>query len=208
MTKRLLVSKRALGKGVGKQTQQEAQEKYFLKVITTNPKYELLLASLKEGVSASEIARHFAMNNWITINERSFTEAVRVFKRLKPELIDATDVKGLHSDIDANSPELDEITVIDQLLRLQSRRIAIDFQHEKTMGKLFNTTAKEIEVTTKLLETRAKIKGKLNERGGHQAEAMPVDVNERLNTVKKDQTTRDRLTMLVKQVSNRKTVEA
>lgn len=52
---------------------------------------------------------------------------------------------------------LDEVEAVDvlssraELIRLQKERIGIDVEHERSMGKLFGSTAREIEVLGRLL---------------------------------------------------------
>jgi hypothetical protein len=46
-----------------------------------------------------------------------------------------------------------------KLIQLQKSRIAIDFDAERRIGKLFSTTQKEIQVLGELIEKVAKVRG-------------------------------------------------
>jgi hypothetical protein len=179
----------------------EIQERYAVNLIRENPHFQLIKASLKEGISAAEISRHFAENSWITVSERTFSDALRTFRRKYPREIDNTDIGYVDEHIPANAPVVDELIHLQQLLRLQKVRIGLDFKHEKEMGKLFATTGKEIEVAGKLVETMAKVRGKIHD--GSPSKYQPhfsQNVTDNLVNIKKDEGTRDRLHELTRQL--------
>jgi uncharacterized membrane protein len=176
------------------------QEKYFVRLVTNNPQYRLLIASLKSGVSPSQVATHWAREHWIDVNERTFAEAIRVFRRVHPEAIKEAEAEGIDALVEPNQPHVDTLATAKQLLKLQQLRLGIEVGLEKNMGKLFQTTVKDIEATTKLIETIGKLEGRINEPGRGVQVAEEVSVMEDLSRVKKDQVSRDRLHNMVKQV--------
>lgn len=185
--------------------QREAQDRYYINKVKENPRYELLLAALSEGVNITQIAQHFHSNGWIDTNERTFAEALRVFRRKCPELIAAykqsSDRPHLEQLVAQNQPAVDEVSTLSQLIRLQQLRLAIDVKTEIAMGKLFKDTQKDIEITAKLIETQAKIRGKLVETKRGSDGGISEDVTADLNKIKKQQQTNDRLHGLVKQLA-------
>lgn len=189
------------------QRQKEAQERYFIKLIRNNPHYRLIMSSLVEGVQMTEIARHFAMNQWTNgVSERTFNEALRAFRKACAEEISAyePDSVELEKKAPANSPRLDTIGTLHQLMRIQKIRLGIDFKVEQSIGKLFNTTAKEIETTAKIAEMLLKAEGKITD-GKRSEEPMAADVQEDLSRIKKEEITQNRLHSIVKQLAESKT---
>lgn len=53
---------------------------------------------------------------------------------------------------------LDEISELERLYKMQVERIEIDFENEKKINKLFNTTGREVFVAMKLLRQSAELK--------------------------------------------------
>jgi hypothetical protein len=175
----------------------------MVKLVVENPKYQLALATLKEGVPIIQIASHFADNAWITVNERTFAEALRTYRRLHQDHIDNFQPDSIDKYVDANSPNIDVESALSQMLRLQKERIAIDYRHEKEMGKLFDTTHREIKTFGEIAELMLKTQGKVSGTGGpvrRSGEATPQDVNDNLALIKKDQNTQDRLHGLTRQL--------
>lgn len=175
------------------------QDRYFVKLVKEHPKFRLLINCLKEGIKATEISAHFAENGWLTVNERTFTEAIRAYKNAHPEEIENHEIEGLDAVVDPNQPGVDLEQQVQQLLRMQRVRLGIGLQLEKTTGFLSAQVPKELEVTNKLIETLGKLKGKIVEHG-HKMGGEEPSVIENLNRVKRDQTTRDRLHSAVKQL--------
>lgn len=181
--------------------QRDAQDRYYTKLVTDSPKHHLILASLKEGIAATELAAHFANNNWITVNERTFAEALRTFRRLHQDKIDEFSPENIDKYVDPNAPGLYVEGALSQMMRLQQQRIAIDFKHEKEMGKLFDTTHREIKVFNEMAELALKVNGRTTTPGVRRSgEPSTADVNDNLGQIKKDQGTQDRLHGLTRQL--------
>ncbi len=180
--------------------QKVVQEKYFVRLINNNVKYAQLVESLRGGITATAVAAYWARQGWIDVNERTFTEAIRVWKKLHPEILDSKEAIGIDKIVEPNQPFGDELHAAEQLLAVQKIRLGIGVSNEQNFQMLLKDNAKEIEVTTKLIETIAKIKGKIVDGGGRGSAPEPQNVVEDLSKVKKDETARDRLHNMVKQV--------
>lgn len=181
--------------------QKLAQEKYYNNLVVTNPHFRVIIGSLKSGVNASQIASHCAREGWITVNERTFAEAIRLFVKRNPDAIsNSQDADGLDGLVEPNQPYADTLRAAKQLLKIQQMRLAITIKSEKTFGMLLTSTPKEMEVTNKMLETIAKMEGRIVEGGKGAPVHEESHVAEDLGRVKKDQSNRDRLHSLVKQV--------
>ena len=185
--------------------QKVARQRYFIKLIRNHPKYRLLVNSLREGIKATEIAAHFAENGWLHVNERTFVEAIRVYKSAHPEAIDTHPIEGLDASVDPNQPQVDLKQQLQQLLRMQRIRIGIGLEVERNTGFLSAQVPKEIEQTVKIIETIGKLDGKISDGGSSRMGHEDHSVVENLNRIKRDQTTRDRLHLAAKQLVEVKT---
>lgn len=196
-----------MGEHASPAERQRRAEDSHVKHIMEHPRYGIILAALREGNRVGIIANWFARDGWLTsVTERTFAEYLTTFKRLKAALIDGSyEQDELDKLIDSRRPGVDTVAEVDRLIRLQKARIALDFKHEREMGKLFNTTVKEVEVTGKLLELRGKLTGQLDTHsttGGH-ASTDDESVIEAINKAKRDESNHDRLQNLTRQlVSN------
>lgn len=180
----------------------EAQERYYINLVTQNKHYRVIVAALAEGTDVIPLAQHCVGQGWVTVNERTFTEALRVFRRQKSELIydyKHDDEKHVDNLVKQNAPDIDDIAVLNQMIRLQQIRIGIDVHTEKSIGKLFKDTSKEIEITAKLIETKAKIQGRISDRPHSNVESGQ-GVSDDLHKIKKEQVTLDRLHGLTRQL--------
>jgi hypothetical protein len=178
------------------------------RAIQNHPRYLTILSALREGQKPSKIGRWFASNGWLEVSETSFTQSLYIFRRRHPELIHTTDTDMLDSMVEANRPDLDVITELDRLLRVQKARIAIDFKTEKNINKLFGSTHKEVQVAAMLLELMLKAKGALG--GGSEEEFtsnfnmdLPIEVRERLRSIKVNENNRQKLFSLTQEFASK-----
>jgi hypothetical protein len=179
--------------------QKEVQARYLINLVANNPQYKLLLASLKSGIGPTQLASHWASQGWITVNERTFAEAIRAYRTKHPELIEAAPTEGLDEHANPSQPYVDTLRAAKQLLKVQQLRLGIAIKNEKDFNLLLDSNTKAFDSTTKLVETIAKMEGRITDgpRGSAPEDATVV---EDLGRVKKDQTSRDRMHNLVKQV--------
>lgn len=186
----------------------EAQERYMTKLVTEHPRIDLILASMREGVAATQIAAYMAKEGLITVNEKTFTDALRMYKRKHPEAIaqDANDsVSNIDKIADPNRPHVDLEDQLQQLLRLQRIRVGLSAKTELEMGVLFNNTHKEIQTAIDAIETLAKIKGKISDGSGRMHAPEDAGVLENLSQIKKEQGVRDQLHQSIKKLVEVKT---
>ena len=199
--KRRLAIKPAVASPVEKK---EAQERYFISLVEQNKHYKMVVAHIVQGTPLTDIAKHFAMNGWITVNEKTFVEALRTFRRARAQELADYELTDINKLVNPNQPALDEIAALEHLARIQMFRLGIDVKNEKDIGKLFNTTAREVEVTRRIAETIAKARGKIKDGGSGSMEAQSQDVLEDLSKIKKDEGTRNRLHSLTSQLLKNK----
>lgn len=166
--------------------------------VRNHPRFPVILAALREGISCQEVANWFAIEGWIDVNERTFSQYLQVFKRRNPAILDdGAPADTIDELIAANRPNIDPMTELNRLLRLQKRRLGVDVNSELNIGKLFNTTHKEVEVARNLLETMAKIQGKI---GGGDTGILSKENTENIRELKNDEGQRDRLAGLADQL--------
>lgn len=181
------------------QSAKETQERYFVRLVERNPQYKMIVSSIRDGITPSAIAAYFAEQGWIDVNERTFTEAIRTFKRVRPEALLGRN-EGLSEHVNPNQPSMSEEAVLQQLIRLQQERLALTFKLEKDTGFTMGTTYRDVEAAGNLVERLAKIRGKLTETGKSTHPVGDAAVHEDLNKVRKSDQTADRLHGLVKQI--------
>jgi hypothetical protein len=203
MSLRLITPRRAPTEA---EKQKATQTKYYVRMVKENRYFKLVLMSLKQGVPVSQIAEHFAKNHWIDVNERTFAEALRTFRRSCADEIDrfVLDNEDISKWVDPNSPQRDEYAQIQQLISFQMQRLASGRNVEKNIGMLSQFMKDEVKVTGELLLAAAKISGRVNANTGlasHSDHVSTPDVNENLNRLHKDETTRNRLHGLTKQLA-------
>lgn len=182
--------------------QKEAQERYFLNIVRNNPRYRMIVAHLAQGAKPPVIAAHFAEQGWINVTERTFTEAIRAYRRIAVEEIRTVQNEGLDALIDPNIPQNDVSVKMHQLLNAQFKRIAINMTHELEMGVALSSTSKDVEIANKILETIAKMEGKLQDgqpRRKGEIDTTP-DVNENLTALRKTEGSYNRLHGLTRQL--------
>lgn len=167
---------------------------YFLR----HPKKEVVHEALREGLTMVEIARWFAEQGWLMgVNEKTFLAYLGTYKRTHPDLSNGGDRDTIDALIHAHRPNTDTLTELNRLLRLQKTRLNVDVGTELSMGKLFNTTVKEIEAAAKILETIAKVKGEIGSGGGDSghipAHGVSAGSNDAIRKLREDEAQRDRM---------------
>jgi hypothetical protein len=171
------------------------------RAIQKHPRYQTILGALREGIGIPEIARWFAERGWIDVNEKTFNEYLRTFARRNQVLIAGGNEETIDSLVGAHDPNLDPLVEANRLYRLQKLRLKIDVTNEQNIGKLFNTTVKEMEMAGKLLELIGELEGKIGK--GQQATGFENHGNEVRDSLRKlatDESQRDRLTYLAEEL--------
>ena len=190
-----------LGAASSPETKKEQTYNSMIRYIQRHPKYSVMLKALREGIPIPEVARWFVEHDWVDITEKTFSEYLRTFKRRFPDMISGGDDNFIDSIVDAHQPNLDVITELNRILRIQKLRLKIDVANEQNIGKLFNTTHKEMLVYKELLETIAKVEGKIQTGGMKETEGVPGDVRDNLRNIRKDEIQRDRMSSLTSELT-------
>jgi hypothetical protein len=151
-------------KPIKEMTASEKFDHYAVSYISRHSQYPHVLGAIRLGTGNSDIADHFINRGHFTdISRKTLVNYLSAFRRNKPELCKPTDGSTTLMDydhlFDGNALSMTEEVELLKLIALQKSRIAIDFQAERNIGKLFNTTAKEVQVLGELVERLAKIKG-------------------------------------------------
>lgn len=163
--------------------------------IQAHPRYAIVLASIREAIPATEIALWFGKEGWLTISEKSFIEYIRAFKKRYPDLCSGNEDDYIDNIVDAKRPNIDPLTELNRLYRLQKLRLKIDVGTEQSMGKLFSTTVKEIEEARKLLDSMMAELGGSPAFGGDFS--VGGDTRDSLRALQQDEGARDRMSALV-----------
>lgn len=182
----------------------DKQERNAERLVQTCPRYAAIIASIKEGVPLSKIAKWVVENKWTDVSERSFLNALVIFRRRNSHIINETDIESLNFRADGNMPDVEVMTELNRLLRVQKQRIAIDVTTEHNLGKLFNTTHKEFQVAAEILELMLKAQGRIGgSNNGEFAEDLPVDVREKLRNIRLDEEKRQKVFALTQEYAKR-----
>lgn len=190
-----------LGRAGSAQQKREQVYASQVRAIQKHPRYMTILGALKEGIGIPEIARWFAEKQWIDVNEKTFTEYLRTFARRNQHLIDGGDEDSIDSLVGAHDPNIDVMTELNRLYRVQKKRLKVDITNEMNIGKLFNTTVKEMEQATNILKLMAEVEGKIG-KGAKDAgfESHGGEVRDSLRKLQTDESQRDRLTYLAEEL--------
>lgn len=186
------------------------KEKVFLsmeKHIFNHPHFNKILEALREGVSVNRLSAWFHSENYLTVSERTFAEYLRVFKQRNSQLIERPrDIDTLDDLISSIRPDVDVVKELTRLYRLQKMRLAIDVKTEKNIGKLFNTTVKEVEISAKILELMGRATGLMGKESNSHRESdydRNAMTGETYHRVLAEQQKTDRLEGLATQLAKR-----
>lgn len=190
-----------LGKANSAELRREQVSASQVRAIQKHPRYTTILGALKEGIGIPEIARWFAERGWIDVNEKTFTEYLRTFAKRNQHLIAGGDDDSIDSLVSAHDPNIDVMTELNRLYRVQKKRLKVDITNEMNIGKLFNTTVKEMEAATGILKLMAEVEGRIGKGAQSQGyENHAGDVRDSLRKLQVDESQRDRMTFLVEEL--------
>lgn len=145
-------------KHAGKIEKPAAQKEYLLRIVLGNPRLDLIIQSLREGVSVSNLADWFVKERWVSQASSVIQQALYMFRKEYWEMINADDNnEGISTFVKANRPQFDPVMKLNQLYRLQEQRIAISHRNEKSIGVLMDSTVKEVGEAREILNSLAKI---------------------------------------------------
>lgn len=167
----------------------------------SHPQYDMLLASLREGMSGSDIARYYANEGWLTVSEKTFAEYITAFRRRQWRMIASDTERGGAERIDLNrrvqpAPPLNLDSEVDRAIRFQKIRIGLGHTQEDQIGLPLEQVTKDMVVLGKYLELKGKhALGTIVARGASQMGPLqaPEQVRSELNKVVKSQGEADKL---------------
>jgi hypothetical protein len=178
--------------------------------IMSHPQYEMILASLREGISVAEIARYFAEEQWVTVSEKTFAEYLYVFRRRRISLINQTQADGekidLNRKVSGRNPDLDLDQEMDRAIRFQKVRVGLGHTNEVNLGLPLEQVGRDVVTLGKLLELKLKRQGLRALAKGLQTQgplAAPAQVRDELNQVVRSQGDTDKLHTLTAQLMER-----
>jgi hypothetical protein len=132
--------------------------------IMNHSQYPTIIAMMRLGTSNSDIADFFIERGEFQINRKTAIAYLSMFRRAHPELCKLMDpnqsdgIVAYDHLFDGNAAILTSETELAKLIALQKVRISIDFASERNIGKLFNTTHKEVQVLGELIEKYARLR--------------------------------------------------
>lgn len=144
------------------------------KQIRELPKYQLdvVTTSLREGIKPSQISYYFGEMGWLSVAEKTFTQYIQAFRRIYPEMIGSeTDEMHLDHYVDPRNPHLDEEATLEQLIRMQKTRLGIGMKFEKETGLMNRDLHRDVNSTIQMVETLAKMRGRMMGAGRPTAES-------------------------------------
>lgn len=160
---------------------------------------DLVIESLRDGISLDALATYFSENALLTVSDKTFKQYLGAFRRVYPELITGEDEKSLNHIVSKRKPKLDEEAELEQLIRVQGRRIKIAVDFETTTSLPNQHLHKDINATRELIGELAKIRGKTT-GAGRPSNNQPViasnEAREQLRTLDQGEAAQDKLASL------------
>lgn len=158
----------------------ERQELTAIHWVLHHPQYPNILASIRLGTTNADIANHFIERGYFDITRKTAMIYLAAFRRKCPDLCRPREgANGMHTNADGQQVALRDYdhlfdgnvaimsleVELTKLMMVQKQRISIDYSNERSLGKLFSTTSKEIQVLGELMERMHKIKNGTGSQG-------------------------------------------
>lgn len=185
-------------------TAYERQTRVALNYINKHPQYHAIVSMMRLGTSNADIADFFIERGDFQVNRKTAVSYLSMFRKANPEACkpseDDNELTSYDHLFDGNKAVLTAETELAKLIALQKTRIAIDFQSERNIGKLFNTTHKEVQILADMVEKYAKLKGGVV--GGASLAGVPLDegVKDGIQNIQHDEQKRNALTNAIFQM--------
>ena len=192
-------------------TSAQKQDLAAVNFVMHHPHYLNILGAIRLGTTNADIADHFIQAGYFTINRKTAMTYLACFRRVRPDLCKPTnDESAAHSTnalkdydhlFDGNVLALSTETELLKLIAVQKARVAIDFNSERNIGKLFNTTSKEVEVLGGLFEKLHKIKNGTGTnalaQGGAVFAGNEDEIKDGLQALKHDEASRNAMSGMI-----------
>jgi hypothetical protein len=166
--------------------------------------YSLVLESLRDGITMDALAAFFGQQGWLQVSEKTFKQYLGAFKRTYPELLDGEDDNNLNSIVSKRKPMIDEEQMLEQLIRVQSRRIKLGVDFEIQTSIVNKELHKDINATRDLVSELARLRGKGNSVGrpsSNQVATIGNEARETLRTLDQGEAAQDKLTLMFSQLA-------
>lgn len=137
----------------------------------------IVIRSIKEGIPVGRIASYFNNQGWLGVQEKTFVQYLHAYKRLNRSEIDAYETDSIDDVVEGSAPELEEEDILQQMIRVQKRRIKIAHTFEVNTGLLNPNLHKDIAAVGDLADKLAKVRGKTAGAGRPEKDAVPITVN-------------------------------
>jgi len=152
----------------------ERQELQAIQWIMHHPQYPNILASIRMGTTNADIADHFIERGYAIVARKTMMIYLAAFRRKCPDLCKPREgnenqfgLRDYDHLFDGNMTAMSIEVEMVKLIAVQKQRIAIDYINERSIGKLFSGTQKEVQVLGELFERFHKIKVEGKGNSGH-----------------------------------------
>lgn len=162
----------------------QGRKKRRQNVIGNSPHREEYVRLMKAGWSSVALER-YALVRWGEQIPASTFRSYRSTHKRRWDVSTSTFNAAAEDAANVLDPDvlLDIMHERAELIRLQKARIAIDVKHERQMSKLFNSTAREIELLSRLLDQS---KADLQDLGLFPKAGLTVDINAQIGGLQPD----------------------
>jgi hypothetical protein len=162
-------------------TAYERQTKVALNYINNHPQYPTIVGMMRMGTSNADIADFFIDRGDFQVNRKTAVTYLSMFRKANPSVCKPTendsDIINYDHLFDGNRAMVTAEVEMAKLIQLQKARISIDFNSERSIGKLFNTTHKEVAILGELLEKYTKIRMGKGSGGVGVSSSVPLSEN-------------------------------
>lgn len=156
--------------------------------------YPTIIAMMRLGNSNADIADFFLERGDFTVNRKTAISYLAMFRRAHPDVCKPSEqaqndgIVSYDHLFDGNSAMVTSEVEMAKLIALQKARIAIDFNTERGINKLFGNTYREIATLGDLVEKYAKLRaGKGSVSPGVGAFADADDVKDGIQNIQHDE---------------------
>jgi hypothetical protein len=181
-------------------TSYERQTKVALNYVNNHPQYPTIVGMMRMGTSNADIADFFIERGDFQVNRKTAVSYLSMFRKANPSVCKPTendsDILNYDHLFDGNRAIVTAETELAKLIQLQKARISIDFNSERSIGKLFNTTHKEVAILGELLEKYTKIRMGRGSNGAGVSSSVPLseDVKDGVQNIRHDEEKRNVIT--------------
>jgi hypothetical protein len=188
----------------------EKQELQAIQWIMHHQQYPNFLQAIRLGTTNADIADHFIERGYVSVTRKTLMLYLAAFRRKCPDLCKPRGVDTAQFGIrdydhlfDGNMTAMSIEVEMAKLIAVQKQRIAIDYINERSIGKLFGTTQKEVQVLGELFERFHKIKNGEKGSSGHGSGVFTGnedEIRDGLNAIRQDEMDRNITSNAIKQL--------